>query len=109
MHAGPGPASSQDNSGIRLFTRDFSCKIDPEIFLKTTVNRRGQTVVPAELRRRLKITAGTTLQWIDTGTGVRVIPIPKDVIGALRGSARTEGLSAKLLESRQRERRKAAP
>ncbi len=63
-------------------------------------------MVPAELRHRLKIAAGTTLQWIDTGTGVRVIPIPKDVIGALRGAARGEELSAKLLESRQKERRR---
>ena len=72
--------------------------------MRTTVTRRGQTVVPAPLRRRHAIGAGTALEWIDTGEGIRVIPLPADIVGALRGAARAERLAAKLRRARQRER-----
>ncbi len=72
--------------------------------MKTTVTRRGQTVVPAEIRRRYRIESGSSLEWIDTGEDLRVIPLPLDVVAALRGLAKGEGLGAKLLAARQWER-----
>jgi len=72
--------------------------------MKTTVSRRGQTVVPSALRRRYRIERGASLQWIDTGEGIKVIPVPRDVIAALRGSAKGEGLSELLLRERRRDR-----
>jgi AbrB family looped-hinge helix DNA binding protein len=72
--------------------------------MKTTVTSRGQTVVPASLRRRYRISAGSALEWIDTGRDIRVIPLPADIVGALRGLTRGERLAAKPREARRRER-----
>lgn len=71
--------------------------------MKTTVTKRGQTVVPAEIRRRYRITEGDKLAWLDDGSVIRVVPIPADPITALRGSARGEGLMEALLESRRQD------
>ena len=72
--------------------------------MRTKVTRRGQTVVPVELRRRYGVTAGTQIEWIDTGSGLKVIPIPADPVAALRGIGRGELLVEKLLEARRCER-----
>lgn len=72
---------------------------------KSTVTVRGQTVVPAPLRRRYHIEAGTALQWIDTGAGIQVVPLPADIISALRGAAKGERLGARLLRARERDRK----
>jgi AbrB family looped-hinge helix DNA binding protein len=72
--------------------------------MKSTVTSRGQTVVPAQLRRRYRIDAGTPLEWIDTGDGIRVVPLPSDIVGALRGISRGEKLNEKLIHARTRER-----
>ena len=72
--------------------------------MKSTVTSRGQTVVPAQLRRRYRIDAGTPLEWIDTGEGIRVMPLPADIVGALRGISRGEKLNEKLRNARARDR-----
>ncbi len=72
--------------------------------MRTTVSQRGQTVIPAELRRRYDITEGTEIEWFDTGTGMKVIPIPSDPVAALRGRAKGERLVEILLEERRRDR-----
>lgn len=70
--------------------------------MRTTVTERGQTVVPARIRRDYGIEPHSRLEWLDDGHAIRVIPIPDDPIRAARGS--THGLSRRLLEERQRER-----
>jgi AbrB family looped-hinge helix DNA binding protein len=70
--------------------------------MKTTVTERGQTVVPAKIRRDHGIEPQTRLEWIDDGHSIRVVPIPGDPIRAARGTSR--GLRRKLLEERGRER-----
>lgn len=45
--------------------------------------------------------------WIDDGEIIRVIPIAKNLIQALRGSGRGEKLVERLLESRQADWRHA--
>lgn len=74
--------------------------------VKSTVTSRGQTVVPAELRRRYRVEAGTALEWIDTGEGIRVVPLPADIIGALRGISKGEKLGEKLLRARAKDRQR---
>ncbi len=69
--------------------------------MKTSVTKRGQTVVPASLRRRYDIDEKTVLQWIDTGETIKVVPIPKDVTTSLRGIARGEKLLDTLLAERR--------
>ena len=69
--------------------------------MRTKVTKRAQTVVPAALRERYGIKGGDFLEWIDDGQVIKVIPIPADLIRALRGSARGEKLVERLLESRR--------
>jgi len=47
--------------------------------------KRGQTVIPAALRKRYQIGAGVHLVWLDYGETIRVIPVPDDSIPSLRG------------------------
>ena len=70
--------------------------------MRTTVTERGQTVVPARIRRDYGIEAQTRLEWIDDGHSIRVIPIPEDPVRAARGSS--HGLGRRLLAERERAR-----
>ncbi|HEY2388934.1 MAG TPA: AbrB/MazE/SpoVT family DNA-binding domain-containing protein [Candidatus Binatia bacterium] len=47
----------------------------------------------------------TLLEWVVEGHTVRVIPIPDDPIGALRGSGK-KGETRRLLADRRRDRRR---
>lgn len=69
--------------------------------MKTSVTKRGQTVVPAPIRKRYGIDEGVALQWIDTGDTIKVVPIPRDVLKVLRGVAKGEKLLERLLEERR--------
>jgi bifunctional DNA-binding transcriptional regulator/antitoxin component of YhaV-PrlF toxin-antitoxin module len=69
--------------------------------MKTAVTKRGQTVIPSVLRKRYAIDEKTFLQWIDTGETIKVIPVPRDVLRALRGIAKGE----KLLDTLRAERK----
>lgn len=70
----------------------------------TTMTRRGQTVVPAEIRRRLRIAANTRLEWLTDGESIRVFPLPTDPIRGARGVAKGTGLLKTLMENRKKER-----
>jgi AbrB family looped-hinge helix DNA binding protein len=72
--------------------------------LKTTVTKRAQTVVPATIRQQHNIQPGDMLAWIDDGKTIKVVPLPRDPIRALRGCAKGEALVERLLASRQEER-----
>ncbi|MBC7228008.1 MAG: AbrB/MazE/SpoVT family DNA-binding domain-containing protein [Thermoflexales bacterium] len=72
--------------------------------ITTTVTKRLQVAVPAAIRRRYTIRPGDVLAWIDDGETIKIVPIPKDPIRALRGCAKGEGLGQRLLETREVER-----
>jgi len=72
--------------------------------LKTTVTKRGQTVIPAALRKQYGLSAGDSIAWIDTGTSIKVLPLPVDPIAALRGSGAGEPLVECLLAAREEDR-----
>jgi len=69
--------------------------------MKTAVSKRGQTVIPSRLRKRYAIDEKTFLQWIDTGETIKVIPVPRDILRALRGIAKGEKLLDTLLAERK--------
>ncbi len=72
--------------------------------MKTTVTARGQTVIPAKVRRAHRITPQTRIEWIDDGQTIRVVPLPEDPIAAARGTAK--GLRVALLRDRKLERQR---
>ena len=69
--------------------------------MQTMVTKRGQTVIPAAIRRRHHILDGAKLVWIDDGQTIRVVPVPADPIAALKGSAKGEQLVVRLLAERR--------
>lgn len=78
---------------------------ESEEFMRTAVTKRGQTVIPAPIRKRYRIRGGDHLMWIDDGETIRVVPVARDPIGALRGSGRGERLVERLLAARREDRR----
>jgi AbrB family looped-hinge helix DNA binding protein len=72
--------------------------------MQTAVTRRGQTVIPAPIRQRYRIKEGDHLVWLDDGETIRVVVVPADALGALRGSGRGERLVDRLLKARNEDR-----
>lgn len=70
----------------------------------TVLTRRGQTVVPAAIRRRHGLEDGDRLCWIDDGEVIRVVPLSEDPVAALDGCAAGEDLVESLLRSRAEDR-----
>ncbi len=72
--------------------------------MKTSVTKRGQTVIPSQLRKRYNIRDGDKLIWIDDGVSIKVIPVPAIPVKSLRGIAKGEKLLEQLLADRREER-----
>jgi AbrB family looped-hinge helix DNA binding protein len=75
--------------------------------MESTVTVRGQTAIPAAIRRRYNIKAKTKIEWIDDGHTITVMPIPQDPIKALKGKYKDTDLLQALLKSRKEERKRA--
>ena len=71
--------------------------------MKTTVTARGQTVIPAKIRKALQINISTKLEWIDDGDTIRVVPLPADPIETAKGISK--GLFRRLMKERESERK----
>ncbi|MGA8830942.1 MAG: AbrB/MazE/SpoVT family DNA-binding domain-containing protein [Desulfomonilaceae bacterium] len=72
--------------------------------METAVTKRGQTVIPAAIRKRYQIGVGAHLVWLDDGETIRVVPVSNDPIGSLRGRGRGKKLTERLLEERKKDR-----
>jgi AbrB family looped-hinge helix DNA binding protein len=75
-----------------------------EAKVETTVTRRGQTNIPAAIRRRHDIKEGDRIAWLDDGETIRIVPLPADPVRALRGSGHGHRLLAALLRQRREDR-----
>ncbi len=72
--------------------------------MQTAVTKRGQTVIPAAIRKRYGIEEGQRIEWLDEGRSIKVVPAPPDPLRALRGRGKGEGLGDRLLEARREDR-----
>lgn len=69
--------------------------------MQTAVTKRGQTVIPAAIRKRHKIVGGARLVWLDDGETIRIVPSTADPTASLRGRGRGEKLTERLLKERR--------
>ncbi len=74
--------------------------------MESTVTVRGQTAIPAAIRKKHNIKAKTKLAWIDDGHTITVMPIPHDPIKALKGRFKDTNLLKELIMSRKEERKR---
>jgi AbrB family looped-hinge helix DNA binding protein len=68
--------------------------------MKSTITARGQTVIPAEIRRRFQLDPSKQLEWIVDHSGIRVVPVKADPIDAFRGRGKG-GTVKRLLRDRK--------
>jgi bifunctional DNA-binding transcriptional regulator/antitoxin component of YhaV-PrlF toxin-antitoxin module len=67
--------------------------------MRSTLTERGQTVVPATVRKHFSLTPSDRLEWVIEGDSVRVVPVHADPIAAFRGQGKG-GATARLLADR---------
>ena len=72
--------------------------------MESTISRRWQTVIPAQIRKKYHMKEGDRLVWLDDGESIRVIPVPADPVRALYGRGRGERLVERLLTERREDR-----
>ena len=53
--------------------------------MRSSITANGQTVIPAEVRRRFKLDSSKKLEWIVYQNYIRVVPVAADPIDAFRG------------------------
>lgn len=73
--------------------------------MRSTITNRGQTVIPAEIRRKFQLTAADRIEWIVEGNQIRVVPVRANPIEAFRGQGLGGGVK-RLLKERTKDREK---
>lgn len=71
--------------------------------METYATVKGQIVIPAALRRKYQIKAGTKIQVIDTGEAILLKPITEDSLKRLQGRLKGKGVLKSLLEERRKD------
>ena len=67
-----------------------------------TISSKGQLVIPAELRKKYKLKAGSRVTVEDKGGAIRVTPDPFAALFALRGKFAQYPLEDDLKEDRRK-------
>jgi len=70
--------------------------------MRSTITQRGQTVIPAEIRRRFRLGPADRLEWVVEPEGIRVVPVRANPIEAFRGQGKGGG-TQRLLSDRREE------
>ncbi|MBI3893170.1 MAG: AbrB/MazE/SpoVT family DNA-binding domain-containing protein [Candidatus Wallbacteria bacterium] len=91
---------SNKSKAARSRKRDVPTGRAPMI---SNVTARGQTTIPAELRKKYDIKPPSRLEWLDDGEMMLVIPVPSDPIQSFRGKSRAT-LTLNLLADRKVQR-----
>jgi len=68
--------------------------------MQSTITARGQTVVPAVIRKKFQLGPADKLEWVMDEGGIHVVPVRADPIQAFRGRGKG-GAVARLLSDRQ--------
>lgn len=70
--------------------------------MRSTITSRGQTVVPAGIRRKFQLGPEDKLEWLLDEGGIRVVPVRADPIEAFRGRGKG-GAAARLIADRRQD------
>jgi len=70
--------------------------------MRSTLTARGQTVVPAEVRRKFHLTQADRLEWVIEHNILRVIPVRQNPVDEFRGAGKG-GAVARLLAEREKD------
>ena len=78
------------------------------------ISQKGWVVIPAEIRKKYKLTPGSEVTLIDYGGVIALVPVVKDAVnygfGLLKdGPSLTDALLAERIQELQREQRKHLP
>jgi AbrB family looped-hinge helix DNA binding protein len=74
--------------------------------MESTIDNKGRTTIPAEIRQQFNLAAGDQLEWVVENDTIWVIAVNKDPIEAFRGSGKG-GSTARLLIDRAHDKRKS--
>lgn len=70
--------------------------------MQSTITERGQTVVPARIRKLFHLSPTDRLEWLVEEDGIRVIPVRSDPVAAFRGRG-AGGSTGRLLAERRKD------
>jgi AbrB family looped-hinge helix DNA binding protein len=71
--------------------------------METYATVKGQIVIPAELRRKYGIKAGTKITVIDSGETIILKPVTEETIKRLQGSLKGKGILKEFMDERRRD------
>lgn len=72
--------------------------------MRSTITQRGQTVIPAEIRRRFHLSPSDRLEWVIENDTLRVVPVRDNPIEAFRGRG-SGGSTKRLLDERRKDQK----
>ena len=91
------------NCPLSLKIIQFTFNTVGKTLMRSTITERGQTVIPAAIRRELGLSPSDRLEWVLTSDGLRVIPVKADPVEAFRGRG-AGGSVERLLADREADR-----
>jgi AbrB family looped-hinge helix DNA binding protein len=71
--------------------------------MQSTITSRGQTVIPAAIRRQFHLSPADRLEWVLDNGSIRVGPVRANPVEAFRGRG-AGGATARLLAARPQDR-----
>lgn len=72
--------------------------------MEAYITVKGQIVIPAELRRKYRITPNTRIAILDNGNEIILRPITREYLKSLRGSLKGSNALEVLLEERRKDK-----
>lgn len=72
--------------------------------MRSTITSRGQTVIPAPIRRQFHLSSAEHLEWLVEDGLIRVVPVRANPVDAFRGQGQG-GATGRLLADRNRDRK----
>jgi len=72
--------------------------------MSVTISTRGQTVIPAEIRKKYGLGPHSKVEFIDTGKQIILVPLPSDPFKSSRGILKGLVSNKDLFELRRKER-----